>query len=213
MTKKDTLKALDFYLVTDSGLSLAGTLSDVERAIDAGCGIVQYREKLKETRQMVEEAQAIKELCQGRAIFLVNDRIDVALAVDADGVHIGQNDMPFDMARSILGEDKIIGLTTHNVQESIEAERIGADTIGLSPIFATGTKADAGAACGVSMITEVRKHVTLPITAIGGINGDTIGDVIKAGADNAVAISAVLCTDDVKAAVHIMTGIIKAAKK
>jgi thiamine-phosphate pyrophosphorylase len=195
--KKDELKHIDFYMVTDSLLSRRGTLSDVEQAIKAGCKIIQYREKSKSMREMVEEALVIKNVCRERAIFLVNDRVDLALTVDADGVHVGQEDMPFEIARHILGEDKIIGLTVHDVRESREAEEMGADYIGLSPIFETSTKSDAGRACGLPKITEVRKQVRLPIVAIGGITKENVSEVIRAGADAAVAISAVVCAGDV----------------
>ncbi len=195
--KKDRLNNIDFYFVTDSGLSKNGTLSDVENAVKAGCKIVQYREKIKSTNEMIEEAEQIKRLCKNRAIFLVNDRVDVALAVDADGVHIGQDDMPFRITRKLLGDEKIIGLTVHNVEESVEAENIGADYIGLSPIFETATKEDAGRGCGISMIEKVKKCIKLPIAAIGGINKENTGEVIASGADSAVAISAVVCKDDV----------------
>ncbi|MFC1608203.1 thiamine phosphate synthase [Candidatus Latescibacterota bacterium] len=195
--KNTALQNIDYYLVTDSTLSLHGTLHDVREAVRAGCTIVQYREKTAETRQMVEEAQAIKVLCRDRALFLVNDRIDVALAVDADGVHIGQDDMPFGTARRLLGPDKIIGLTVHDVAESHEAVELGADYLGLSPIFSTGTKQDAGEPCGTGMIREVRNAVSLPIVAIGGINKSNISEVIRAGADSAAAISAVVCAEDV----------------
>ena len=110
---------------------------------------------------MINEASEIKILCRSNAIFLVNDRVDVALAVDADGVHIGQDDMPFALARKLLGDEKIIGLTVHNGEESLEAENIGADYVGLSPIFQTSTKEDAGRACGMEMIKEVRKLMNL----------------------------------------------------
>ena len=113
--KKSRLKEIDFYLVTDSELSKKGSLRDVEMALEAGCKIVQYREKNKETRHMVEEAIELRVLCENRAILLINDRIDVALAVDADGVHIGQEDMPIEIAQKLLGGNKIIGLTVHNV--------------------------------------------------------------------------------------------------
>jgi len=196
---KELLREFDYYLVTDSGLSRHGTLQDVREALRAGCRIVQYREKKADTRPMIEEAAAIRDLCTGRAIFLVNDRVDVALAVDADGVHIGQEDMPFDSARRILGPDKIIGLTVHDVAESVVAMRIGADYIGVSPIFATGTKKDAGKACGTAMITAIRERVTLPITAIGGINRENIAEVVRAGANAVCAISAVVCAEDVYA--------------
>ena len=212
MWKSGKPPTMDFYLVTDSGLSRAGTADDVKRALDAGCRIVQYREKHKETGAMIEEALAIRMLCENRAVFLVNDRVDVALAVDADGVHVGQDDMPFEMARRILGPDRIIGLTAHDVPESVEAERLGADYIGLSPIFTTATKADAGKACGLAMIGEVQKHVNIPIVAIGGIDAENIAGVIGAGADAAVAISAVLCAEDVGAATAEMIEIIRKSR-
>ena len=146
-------------------------------------------------------------------MFLINDRIDVALAVDADGVHVGQDDMPFTIARKLLGPEKIIGLTVHDMNEAEETEKLGADYIGLSPIFATGTKQDAGSPCGVSMIREVRNRVRLPIVGIGGINRENIGEVIRAGADSAAAISAVVCADDVFTAVMELRDIIADSKR
>ena len=210
--KKSDLASFDFYLVTDSGLSSHGTLHDVEQAVGAGCRIVQYREKNKPTRDMVSEAAKIAKICQGRAVFLVNDRIDVALAVDVDGVHIGQDDMPYSLVRKLLGPDKVIGLTTHNVDESLEAERIGADYIGLSPIFNTATKEDAGTGCGVDMVRAVREAVSLPIVAIGGLSMENTGDVIAAGADMAVAISAVVTADDVAGEVRAFMEMIRRAR-
>ena len=156
------LKEIDFYLVTDSGLSKKGTLSDVKEAVEAGCKIVQYREKNKSTKEMVYEASEIKRICGDRAIFLVNDRIDVALAVDADGVHIGQDDMPIEIAKKLLGADKIIGLTVHNIEEAIEAEKSGADYVGLGPIFDTATKKDAGKGIGPAKIREVKNAIKIP---------------------------------------------------
>ncbi|MGB3908713.1 MAG: thiamine phosphate synthase [Methanomethylovorans sp.] len=198
ITKKDMLKEIDFYLVTDSGLSKQGTLSDVQDAVESGCRIVQYREKNKSTKNMIAEALQIKAICNDDAIFLVNDRIDVALAVDADGVHIGQDDMPIDIARRILGADKIIGLTVHSTSEAIEAERNGADYVGLSPIFDTTTKNDAGKGIGIEKIRDVKNVINIPIVAIGGINKENCKRVIENGADGLVAISAVLCSDDVQ---------------
>lgn len=195
--KRSLLELIDFYLVTDSGLSRKGTLSDVEGAVVAGCRIVQYREKARSTRDMVLEAAQIKTLCGNEAIFLVNDRIDVALAVDADGVHIGQDDMPIDTARELLGQDKIIGLTVHNVEEALEAEQKGADYVGLGPIFDTSTKKDAGDGIGPQSIRAVKNAIDIPVVAIGGINKQNSESVILGGADSLVAISAVVCSDDV----------------
>ncbi|MDK2911404.1 MAG: thiamine-phosphate pyrophosphorylase [Methanolobus sp.] len=198
MDKKKLLGEIDFYLVTDSGLSKKGTLSDVRNAVEAGCRIVQYREKDKSTKEMVEEAFLIKEACRGKAIFLVNDRIDVAMAVDADGVHIGQDDMPIRLARQLLGGDKIIGLTVHDLREALQAEREGADYVGLSPIFGTSTKKDAGEGIGPEWIREVKDALSIPVVAIGGINRENCVSVIQGGADSLVAISAVVCSEDVK---------------
>jgi thiamine-phosphate pyrophosphorylase len=204
---------MDFYLVTDSRLSRCGVFSDVERALEAGCMVIQYREKGKCTRDMVAEAARIRELCSGKALFLVNDRIDVALAVDADGVHIGQDDMPFESARRILGPERIIGLTVHDEREAIEAERLGADYMGLSPIFSTGTKADAGQACGVGMITRVRTCISIPLVVIGGITKGNVAGTILAGADAAVAISVVVGAGDVAREVREFCEIIRRAKE
>lgn len=211
--KSSFLKEIDFYLVTDSGLSKKGTISDVREAVESGCRIVQYREKDKSTRAMVEEASEIKRICSGRAIFLVNDRIDVALAVDADGVHIGQEDMPLETARRLLGEDKIIGLSVHDRDEAIRAEKAGADYVGLGPIFDTSTKKDAGNGIGLLKIREVKAAIKLPVVAIGGINKGNCESVIQNGADSLVAISAVVCSDNIKRETVYFIGTIRRIKK
>jgi len=211
--KKELLAEIDFYLVTDSGLSRKGTLSDVQEAVAAGCRIVQYREKNKSTKEMIAEASQIKAICDNVAIFLVNDRVDVALAVDADGVHIGQDDMPIDIARAILGADKVIGLTVHNTSEAKEAEKSGADYVGLSPIFDTATKSDAGKGIGIERIRDVKNAINIPVVAIGGINKQNCRCVIENGADSLVAISAVVCSDDVKRETQEFIAIIKGASE
>jgi thiamine-phosphate pyrophosphorylase len=211
--KYPLLKGIDFYLVTDSGLSKKGTLSDVSEAVEAGCKIVQYREKNKSTKEMISEAAEIKRICSDRAIFLVNDRIDVALAVDSDGVHIGQEDMPIEIARKLLGEDKIIGLTVHNIDEARKAEKKGADYVGLSPIFDTATKKDAGNGIGPDRIRDVKNAIRIPVVVIGGINKENSESVIRNGADSLVAISAVLCSDNVKRETKSLIDIIQRVKR
>src|SRR3989344_2920205 len=197
------LKDFGLYFITDSRLTKKTVIDDVKSAIKGGIKIIQYREKGASKEQMLAEAKEIKKLCQkGNVIFLVNDRMDIALAVDADGVHLGQDDTSYETARNILGKNKIIGLTAHNVDESVEAEKLGVDYIGLSPIFSTSTKDDAGKACGTEMITQVKKHVKIPVVAIGGINESNIGQVLKAGAKNMAIISAILTKDDVGKAVR-----------
>ncbi|MFC1485486.1 thiamine phosphate synthase [Candidatus Latescibacterota bacterium] len=210
---RSELADMDFYLVTDSGLSRRGIIHDVGRALDAGCRVVQYREKKKDTHTMIEEATDIARLCRGRALFLVNDRIDVALAVDADGVHLGQDDMPYGHARRLLGSRKVIGLTTHDVPESVEAEQLGVDYIGLSPIFDTSTKEDVGKGCGTDMVRLVREAVSVPIVAIGGITLANAGSVVEAGADAVAAISVVVAADDVGREVRAFAGVVRKAKR
>ena len=195
---KQKLKNIDFYFTTNSKLTKKNVIEDVKAAVKAGVKIIQYREKEKSTRDMIEEAAEIKEICKDKAIFLINDRVDVALAVNSDGVHLGLDDMPYQTARSLLGHDKIIGLTVHNINEAIHAETLGADYVGASPIFNTTTKLDAGEAAGLELIKEIKQKINIPMVAIGGISLDNAASVIEAGADAAAAISAVVTKDDVE---------------
>jgi thiamine-phosphate pyrophosphorylase len=192
-----SLKDIGFYFVTDSALTKKTIIDDVKSALKAGVKIMQYREKDKITKDMLSEAIQIKKLCAGRAILLVNDRIDIALAADADGVHLGQDDMPYHEARKLLGAKKIIGITAHNAEEAVAAEKLGADYIGASPIFETKTKKDAGRQAGLQLIRDIKKSVRIPVVAIGGINLENITSVMQAGADSAAAISVVVTKDDV----------------
>ena len=206
------LSDIDFYLVTDSGLSRNGIFSDAEDAVKAGCRIVQYREKDKSTKDMIKEAEQLKKVCEGKAVFLIDDRVDVALAVDADGVHIGQSDIPFKTARRLLGNDKIIGLTVHDVEEALRAVDLGADYVGLAPIFHTDTKEDIHSPCGINMIKDIRKMVSLPLVAVGGIDKTNVVEVIENGADSVVSISAIMGVDDVYGEVKDIIEIIKRCK-
>jgi thiamine-phosphate pyrophosphorylase len=194
MTARDQLQG--YYFVTDAGLSRAGNLSDVARAAAAGVGTVQYRAKAGSTRALYEEARALREVCRP-ALFLVNDRVDLALAVGADGVHLGQDDLSCEVARGLLGPHRVIGVTVHTVAEAVAAERDGADYVGVAPIFSTLTKADAGAPGGLELVRSVRAAVALPLVAIGGIDLANAPGVIAAGADAICAISAVVRAVDV----------------
>lgn len=191
------LSEIDYYFITDAKLTRKDIFSDVENAVHGGCRIVQYREKAKTDEEMFEEARRIKELCGNNVIFLVNDRVDIALAVDADGVHLGQEDLDVASARKILGR-KILGVTVHNLEEARRAADDGADYLGVSPVFPTSTKSDAGKACGIAMIEKIKEETNLPIVAIGGITKQNTPEVIRAGADSVAAISAVVCSDDVE---------------
>jgi len=186
-----------YYFITDPDLSHAGIFSDVRNALRAKVKVIQYRNKCASARQMFEEARKLRKICRN-VKFLINDRVDIALSVNADGVHLGKDDLSYAVARKILGRKKIIGLTVHTVKDAIEAQRAGADYIGVSAIFATATKIDAGRPVGTSLIKEIRKHVTIPIVAIGGINLSNAKQVIQAGADAVCAISAVVSKPDVR---------------
>ncbi len=185
-----------YYFITDSALSRAGNVSDVEQAESCGVEVVQYRNKNAETMEMYKEALRLREICRSAAL-LINDRIDIALAVNADGVHLGQSDMPYRAARKMLGPGKIIGITVHNLAEALEAEGQGADYLGVSPIFSTKTKSDAGKPAGIALIEEIREKVEIPLIAIGGINLANAPEVVRAGADGVCAISAVVAKENV----------------
>jgi thiamine-phosphate pyrophosphorylase len=189
------------YFLTDSGLSKQGIVEDVKQVLNAGCKIVQYRNKEKSSKGMVQEASKLAKLCKEQnALFLVNDRLDIAQAVDANGVHLGQDDMPLNAARKILGSEKVIGITTHNLEEALQAEKDGADYVCVSPIFQTDTKKDAGEPTGIFLIKEVKQKVKIPVAAIGGINLENARQVITAGADSVCVISAIVCNENVEKA-------------
>ena len=190
-----------YYFITDTNLSRAGNLSDVAAAVAAGVRVVQYRQKQGRTFDLVAEARQLRQLCR-HIRFLVNDRVDLALEVGADGVHLGQEDFSYYEARNLLGPGKIIGVTVHNVAEALAAQAGGADYLGVSPIFSTATKADAGAPTGVELLAEIRRQVTLPLVAIGGITLAKAPAVIAAGADAVCAINAVVTRPEVKAEIN-----------
>lgn len=206
------LRDIDFYLVTYSSVSRKGSLSDVKNAVDAGCRFVQYREKNKTKNEMIKEATELKKICEGKALFIVDDHVDVALAVGADGVHIGQKDVSVEDARRLLGSDKIVGLTVHNVEEAVKAEKLGADYVGIAPVFKTDTKGDSDEPCGVDMIKKISENISLPIVAVGGIDKNNVKSVIYSGADGVVSVSAVLKSNDVNREVKDFIRIINEVK-
>ncbi len=190
-----------YYFITDARLSRAGNVSDVQAAVAAGVRVIQYREKAADPAAVLAEARELRRLCQG-ALFLLNDHVEIALAVGADGVHIGQEDMPLPEARRLLGPGKVIGVTVNTVDQALLAARQGADYLGVSPIFATQTKPDAGEPAGLSLLREIRRLVSLPLIGIGGITLENASAVITAGADGLCAISAVVTQPDVAAAIR-----------
>ncbi len=160
------LEHVNYYYLTDERMDLAPA-EQVEIAVEAGVRMVQYRCKSGSTRRMYEEALQIAKVCEGRAIFIVNDRLDIALAVGADGVHVGQNDLPYHVVRKLIGE-KILGVSTHNIRQARSAQG-PADYIGIGPLRATKTKKDHDPELGVEGVVEIAEEVAVPCAAIGGV--------------------------------------------
>lgn len=184
---------LRLYLVTDSGLSLGRPLDEiVGEAVAGGVTMVQLREKEASTRDFVELALRLKPVCKAAGVpLIINDRIDVALAVDADGVHIGQSDMPYEVARRLLGPDKIIGLSVENFDDLERANGLDVDYVGISPVYGTPTKTDTAEPFGLEGLRRAVELSVHPTVAIGGMNAQTIGEVIAAGADGVAVVSAI----------------------
>ena len=203
------------YVITDAAVIGNRPLPHVvEAAMRGGAGVLQYREKKKPTRRMVQEAAALAALCRRyRAVFIVNDRIDVALAVEADGVHLGQDDMPVDVARRLLGPRRLIGVTVHNLEEIEEAQRSGADYISLAPVFATPTKPDHQTPMGVDGLKRLMEAVRCPAVAIGGINAQNVADVIRTGVVGVCVVSAVLGQDDPEEAARTLRRLMDEARR
>jgi thiamine-phosphate pyrophosphorylase len=191
-----------FYYVTDRKLSGRQPADEVGLAIEGGAAMVQYRDKDAPIEERTSTARRLRLQCSGRAIFIVNDDIEVAAACDADGVHIGQDDVSLKTARYLLGNDKLIGVSVHSVEQAIAADEGGADYVAVCPVFATPTKGDAGAPVGLQMIRDVKAHVKMPVCAIGGIDRGNVDSVLEAGADMVCAISATSGAPDIKAAVR-----------
>jgi thiamine-phosphate pyrophosphorylase len=197
------MKLRGLYLILDPAVAGSRSLADItSTALDAGVRLFQLRMKALETGRLYEMAAVLCPLVQqGGGIFIVNDRVDVAKAVGADGVHLGQEDLPLADARAILGAGRLIGISTHNPAQAVEAEAGGADYIGYGPIFPTATKENPDPVVGVEGLHDVRAKVRIPIVAIGGINAGNIGAVQSAGADGIAVVSAVLAAGDPKAAI------------
>ena len=182
------------YLVTDRRLSLGrSTVEVVAAAVSGGVTCVQLREKHCSTREFLEEARRVRELLVGTGVpLIINDRLDVALAVGADGVHLGQNDLAIADARRLVGNRMIIGISAESVADAIRAEAEGADYIGVSPVFTTPTKMDTAPPLGLEGLREIRRAVSLPLVAIGSIRHDNAAEVLRAGADGLAVVSAIV---------------------
>lgn len=199
------------YLVTDRFFLKDISLKKaVEEAILGGTTFVQLREKDISSRQFYLYAKEVKEVTDYYKVpFVINDRIDIAQAVNADGVHLGQKDLPLQIARNILGEDKIIGISAGNVKEAIEAEENGADYIGIGTVFFTGTKKDINEPIGLEGLREISSKVSIPKVAIGGINEGNTKDIIATGANGIAVVSAILGKENIREASKFLKSLIK----
>lgn len=199
------------YPIMDSSLISSDRIKETAQALMAGgAKIIQLRAKGFSSKEFLEAARTIKKITRDKdVIFIVNDRVDVALLADADGVHLGQNDLPAREARRLMGNDKIIGFSTHNIREAVEAERLPVDYISFGPIFPTKTKEDAQTPKGIKGLADVRKAVDIPIVAIGGITEKNMAYVWKEGINSVAMISEILTSTDVSKKVNKLIYIAK----
>ncbi len=193
----------DLYALTDSNLSLGRPVEDVAAALlHAGVRILQYREKKLKGGEMLRQCGELRRMTrEAGACFIVNDHVDIAMLVDADGVHVGQEDLPVEAVRSLVGPDKIIGLSTHTPEQARAAVAAGADYIGVGPIFATRTKEDVCAPVGYAYLDWVAANMDLPFVAIGGIKRHNIAEVVRHGARCCALVSELVGAEDIRARV------------
>lgn len=181
--------------ITDCKSSSLSVEEIVFKALAGGVRWIQYREKDKPRSEIYEKSLQIRKLTKDfSAVLIINDHADIAASVDAEGVHLGQEDLPLKEARKILGKNKIIGISTHKLVQAKEAEKGGANYIGFGPVFHTTTK-NAGSPIGTDILSEIKEQIRIPIVAIGGINKDNIRSVLNTGADAVAAASAFLSGD------------------
>lgn len=205
---------LTLYLVTDPRLVAArGLLATVDAAVKGGATIVQLRDPDAHGRALVEQARALKALLAPLGIpLIINDRVDVAVAADADGVHLGQDDMTPADARTVLGPERILGLSVGNPAEYAASDLGGVDYLGVGPVNATGTKADAGGAIGAAGVAAIRALTRLPLVGIGGLATANVSDVIRAGADGVAVVSAICAASDPEQAARTLKAAVIAAR-
>ncbi|WP_407393932.1 thiamine phosphate synthase [Methanobrevibacter sp.] len=189
---------LSLYLVTDKSDDVEKFLNTIEEAIKGGVTVVQIREKTAETLDFYNLALKVKEITTKYNVpLIINDRVDVALAIDADGVHVGQSDIPCDVTRRLIGEDKILGVSAATIEEAQKAQKDGADYIGAGAVFPTATKDDAPKITKKDL-KEVVDSIDIPVVAIGGINHDNASELIDTGIAGLSVVSAIMSSDDPK---------------
>jgi thiamine-phosphate pyrophosphorylase len=212
--RRELLRGSDVYLVTEEALS-AGRRSEeiAEAALRAGVRVVQVREKEGSARRALEVAMNLRGLTRRHgALLIVNDRLDIAIAVGADGIHLGQDDLPIELARRLLGPDALVGLSITDAAQLAAEDTLQADYLGVGAVFPTGSKGDATHA-GLSLISAARKATAAPVVAIGGIDATNAGQAIAAGADSLAVISAITQAADPGRAVEALVAAVKGARQ
>ena len=186
------------YLVTDRSVMSAKSLEQaVEQAIQGGCTVVQLREKQVSSREFFETAQKVKQITDSHHIpLIINDRTDICLAVNAAGIHVGQQDLPAKVVRSIVGPDKIIGVSAATLSEAIQAEQDGADYLGVGAMFATSTKTNTRPVT-IEQLTQIKQAVQIPVVAIGGIQSSNVTTLTNTGIDGIAVVSAILAQENI----------------
>lgn len=186
------------YLVTDRYLvGNKDFFESVRRALDGGVTLVQIREKNVSSKEFYQIALEVQKITREYNVpLIVNDRLDIALAIDADGLHIGQKDLPIEVARKILGKDKILGYSVSNREEAVYGEKMGADYLGAGAVFPTGSKKDIGEPIGIEGLKRIKESVRIPVVAIGGVGMDNLEKVKETGVDGIAVISAILSRED-----------------
>ncbi len=197
----DTSIPTGLYAIIDTTYVAVADIGPVAtKILDGGCKTIQLRAKGLKAADKLRAARLLKVLCaKNGATFIVNDRVDIAMLSDADGVHIGQVDLPLDDVRDLLKGSKIVGLSTHNIEEALEAEKLGADYIAVGPIYSTQTKQDAESPKGLEHLRKIVEKVNLPVVAIGGITEANLPSVLATGVSAVAMISAILLSDDITA--------------
>lgn len=211
------MRPVDFavYVITDRRLARGRSHEEIAAAaVAGGATVVQLRDKELTTRQLADAAARMLAVLRPAGVPLViNDRVDVVLAVDADGVHVGPDDLPVEVARRILGPSRLVGASAGTVEEAVQAQTQGADYLGVGSVFETSSKADAGPPIGVEGLRRIVQAVRLPVVAIGGITHANAAQAIRAGAAGVAVISAVVTASDIAAATRSLLEVVRAARQ
>ncbi|RAQ98181.1 thiamine phosphate synthase [Thermogemmatispora tikiterensis] len=212
--REELIPRLALHVLTDREWSRGRDMQTMAAAaLAGGATIIQLRDKQATTRTLVEEGLALRELTRHHgALLIVNDRVDVALAIEADGAHVGQDDMPVALARKLLGPGRILGVSAGNLAEAEQAVAAGADYLGVGPIYPTRGKADAGPATGPALLQAISARYQVPLVAIGGITAANTPEVIAAGACGVAVITSVVAAEDITAAAQAIAEQVRVAR-